>query len=94
VAGLRPVALAQPFWAILIVQSGSLRGTGDTRYPLRVNTSGIWAAVILGAIFVQTIGGGLAAIWSAFLITAPFTAYLMWRRFQQTISQKELAVSI
>ena len=93
-AGLRPVALVQPFFAILIVQSGALRGTGDTRYPLRVNTSGIWAAVILGAIIVQTFGGELAAIWSAFLLTAPLTAYLMWRRFQQTISQKELVAAI
>ena len=31
VPGLRVVALTQPFWAVLFVQSGALRGTGNTR---------------------------------------------------------------
>ena len=38
-AGLRIVALAQPFWAMLFVYSGALRGLGNTRFPLRVNQS-------------------------------------------------------
>lgn len=90
-AGLRPVALAQPFWAILFVQSGALRGTGDTRYPLRVNTIGIWIAVLLGGTLATSWGGGLATIWSAFLVTAPVTALLLWRRFQRTIRREDLA---
>jgi putative MATE family efflux protein len=87
-AGLRAIALTQPFWAIGMVQSGGLRGTGNTQYPLRVGTSGIWAAVILGAIFTYAVGGswGLVTIWSAFLFTAPVTAFLSWRKFRQTIN--------
>lgn len=86
-AGLRAIALTQPFWAIGMVQSGGLRGTGNTQYPLRVGTSGIWAAVILGAIFTYAVGGswGLVTIWAAFLFTAPVTAFLSWRKFRQTI---------
>ena len=90
-AGLRPLALTQPFWAVLFVQSGALRGTGDTRYPLRVNTIGIWVAVLLGGITALSVGGALTTIWSAFLVTAPLTAYLLWRRFQRTIHKEHLA---
>jgi putative MATE family efflux protein len=86
-AGLRAIALTQPFWAINMVQSGSLRGTGNTQYPLRVGTSGIWAAVILGGAITYLTQGqwGLVAIWGAFLITAPVTAFLTWRKFRSTI---------
>jgi putative MATE family efflux protein len=86
-AGLRAIALTQPFWAINMVQSGGLRGTGNTQFPLRVGTSGIWAAVILGALFVYVLGEewGLTPIWAAFLFTAPVTAFLTWRKFRQTI---------
>jgi MATE family multidrug resistance protein len=89
-AGLRPLALTQPFWAILFVQSGSLRGTGDTRFPLRVNTIGIWVAVLLGGALALTLGGGLATVWSAFLLTAPVSAFLLWRRFQRTIHEEHI----
>lgn len=84
--GLRVVALAQPFWAIGFVQAGALRGTGDTRFPLWVNTVGMWSAVGLGALLVYLFGGNLATIWSAFLLTSPVMAALMWWRFQRTIA--------
>ena len=84
-AGLRAIALTQPFWAISIVQSGGLRGTGDTHYPLRIGTAGIWGAVILGAVLLNTVGGGLTSVWGAFVVTSPITAFLAWRRFRQTI---------
>jgi putative MATE family efflux protein len=86
-AGLRAIALTQPFWAIGMVQSGGLRGTGNTQFPLRVGTSGIWAAVLLGAAASYLTGGqyGLIPIWSAFLITAPITSFLTWRKFRNTI---------
>jgi putative MATE family efflux protein len=86
-AGLRAIALTQPFWAINMVQSGGLRGTGNTQFPLRVGTSGIWAAVILGAIttYLTSKSFGLIPIWAAFLFTAPVTAFLTWRKFRSTI---------
>ncbi len=84
--GLRAVALLQPFWAVLFVQSGALRGTGNTGFPLRVSGTGIWLSVGLAFALESLFGGGLATIWVAFLLVAPFTAFLMWRRFQRTVA--------
>jgi MATE family multidrug resistance protein len=86
-AGLRAIALTQPFQAISMVQSGGLRGTGNTHFPLRVGTSGIWAAVLLGALltYLTQKQWDLIPIWAAFLVTTPVTAYLTWRKFRHTI---------
>jgi Na+-driven multidrug efflux pump len=86
---LRVVALTQPFWAVGMVQSGALRGTGDTRFPLMIGTLGIWSAVLLVWLVLTFVGGGLPAVWAAFLVTSPVTAFLTWRRFRQRI--RELA---
>jgi MATE family multidrug resistance protein len=79
-SGLRVVALAQPCWAILLVLAGALRGTGNTRFPLLANGGTIWLTVGLAWLLLSTIGGGLVAIWAAFLAIAPITAGLYtWR---------------
>jgi putative MATE family efflux protein len=83
--GLQVVALAQPFWAVLFVQSGALRGLGNTRFPLRVNATGIWLAVGLAYLLIEYIGGELNAVWGAFLIVSPGMAAILWWRFRQTI---------
>ncbi|MEX1021473.1 MAG: MATE family efflux transporter, partial [Litorilinea sp.] len=93
-AGLRPVALAQPFWAVFFVQSGAMRGTGNTGFPLRVNSTSIWVSVIIGAIGIQFFGLGLEAVWGSFLITAPITAVILWRKFQSTIQSGDLVTAI
>jgi putative MATE family efflux protein len=85
--GLRAIALTQPFWAISMVQSGGLRGMGNTQYPMRVGTAGIWGAVILGGLTLTFIGGGLTVIWGAFILTAPITAFLVARRFRTSIDE-------
>ena len=82
-AGLRVVALTQPFWALGFVNAGALRGTGNTQFPLRVNAVGIWTAVGLGAFFVNFVSPTLAAVWAAFMITSPVTSFLLWRRFRR-----------
>ncbi len=84
-AGLRAIALAQPFWAIGMVHSGGLRGMGNTQYPMRVGTAGIWGAVILGGLTLTYVGGELAVIWGAFIFTSPITAFLLSRRFRTSI---------
>jgi len=86
--GLWPLALTQPCWAITIVQGGALRGIGDTRYPLLVNTAGIWSAVLLGSLLVTIFSGSLATIWSAFLVTGPLSAWFIWRHFQRSITDQ------
>jgi multidrug resistance protein, MATE family len=79
-SALPVVALAQPCWAILLVLAGALRGTGNTRFPLLANGGTIWLTVGLAWLLLSTIGGGLIAIWAAFLAIAPITAALyIWR---------------
>ncbi|HEX5688986.1 MAG TPA: MATE family efflux transporter [Roseiflexaceae bacterium] len=87
-AGLRVVALAQPFWGVLFVQSGGLRGTGNTRFPLWTTGGGIWLSVGLSYALIQWIGGGLASVWAGFLILAPFMAALHWWRFRRTVREE------
>jgi MATE family, multidrug efflux pump len=86
-AGLRVVALAQPFWAIMFVQSGGLRGTGNTRFPLLVTGGGIWLSVAVAYLLLQTVGGGLVSVWAGFLVVAPFMAALHWWRFRRAIRE-------
>lgn len=86
-SALRAFALTQPFMAISMVQAGALRGTGDSKIPLRVGTTSIWVAVILGGILSYTTGGGLAVIWGAFVVTSPVNAFLLWRRFRSGINR-------
>jgi MATE family multidrug resistance protein len=87
VPGLRVLALTQPFWAILFVQAGALRGTGNTRYPLLVTGVSIWAAVGLAFVLLEMFGGGLVTIWAAFLALAPVMSFAMWRRFRRTVAE-------
>jgi MATE family, multidrug efflux pump len=86
-SGLRVVALAQPFWAIMFVQSGGLRGTGNTRFPLLVTGGGIWLSVLLGYLLIHTIGGGLNLVWAGFLAVSPFMATLHWWRFRRAVRE-------
>jgi len=84
--GMRVLAPTQPVWAIILVQSGALRGTGNTRFPLWVNTVGVWCAVVIGALLTYALDGGLVMIWSAFLLTGIGAALALWRRFQYTVA--------
>lgn len=88
-AGLRVVAVAQPFWAILMVLSGALRGTGDTQFPLVVGSGGLWLAVGIAALLQYLFRGGLPMIWSAYLIISPIIGALYWWRFQHTVRRIE-----
>ncbi len=85
VASLRVLSCAQPFWALLFVYSGALRGLGNTDFPMRVNASGIWLAVILGWGMVTIFHGGLALVWTAFLASSPLMAWLLYRRFHREV---------
>lgn len=85
-SGLRIIAFTQPFWAVSFVQAGALRGTGDTQYPLWVNTIAMWAAVGLSALLVWYVSSSMAAAWASFLLTAPLSAWLLWRRFHRVIT--------
>ena len=67
VAALRVVALAQPGQAIGIVLAGSLRGAGDTRFPMFTTALAMWAVRLPVAwIFGITLGFGLAGLGTTF----------------------------
>ncbi len=85
--GLRVMALTQPFWAINMTRAGALRGTGDTRFPLVISAISMWSAVLLVWLFLTFIGGSLALVWAAFLVTSPISATLTWRRFGARIRE-------
>ena len=80
---LIPLGLMQPIWGIGIVTSGALRGAGNTRFPLIMTTCMIWGTVVLAIITTTVFNAGLLVVWCGFLVTAPITAYLVWRRFRR-----------
>ncbi|MFQ5491811.1 MAG: MATE family efflux transporter [Phycisphaerae bacterium] len=62
----RMVALLQPVLAISIVYIGSLRGAGDTRFPLLITvTTLVLVRLPLGYLFGATFGWGLWGAWMA-----------------------------
>ena len=88
-AAMRVVALGQPFWAILFVFPGALRGAGNTRFPLVAGSGSIWLTVGIAAILLH-FGGGLPSVWAAFLATSPFVAALYWWRWRRLVREIEL----
>ena len=81
--GLRVIAFMQPLWAIGMVLSGALRGTSDTRFPMVVGSSGMWLSVGLAALLANQGAHNLGLIWAAFIVVAPFTSLLYWRRLKR-----------
>lgn len=80
---LRAIGLVQPAWAVGIVLSGALRGSGNTRFPLVVNATTIWAAVILGWVLIAVLGYGLVFAWLSFVAMAPIAAIAVVLRFRR-----------
>lgn len=93
VAAIRAVALAQPFWAMIFVQSGALRGLGNTTFPLRANTAGIWLTMGLAWLAVTYFNGGISHVWSAFLISSPLMAAFLWWRLRREVQTWRTAVT-
>ena len=83
VESFRVIALAQPFFAIGFVQSGALRGAGNTSFPLWANALGMWGAVGMAWVMTSYLGLGLVGAWSAYVVMSPLVALAMWRRFRR-----------
>jgi len=86
-AGLRVIALAQPFWAVLLVLAGALRSTGNTRFPLLATGSTVWLSVGLAFGLLASVGGGLVAVWAAFLVLAPALAAIYHWRWRRAVAE-------
>lgn len=86
---LRVMAFSMPPLAILFVNAGGLRGAGNTRAPLVIFGGGLWAIVLIAALLVNALGGGLTMVWAAFVALTPVMAWLMSRRFRATVHEFE-----
>jgi len=77
------IALSQPFQAIGQVLAGSLRGAGDTRFPMLATFTGIWLIRLpLGYLFGAILGWGLPGIYVANILDAAGRAAVNFLRFR------------
>ncbi len=79
---MRALAFSPAIWGLMLVFSGALRGTGDSRFPMIANSIDIWSGVILSFLIIQVLDLGLAAAWLSFAFIAPIPVVLMWRRMK------------
>jgi Na+-driven multidrug efflux pump len=77
---LRALTLSQPFWGITFVQAGALRGTGNSTFPLVVNSLWIWSTVLICWVAIQQFDAGLTGTWLVFSATVPVPLLLFQRR--------------
>lgn len=83
-SGLRVMAIGTPFWAIGFTYAGALRGTGDTRWPMWINSANIWSSVLLAMAVALALQGSLPWVWAAFIATSPIAPVLTVLRFRHT----------
>ena len=77
------IALAQPFQAIGHVLAGSLRGAGDTRFPMLATFTGIWLIRLpLGYLFGVILGWSLPGIYVANILDAAGRATVNYWRYR------------
>ena len=80
---LRIVSVSEPFFALSIILSGTLRGARDARYPMFVSLFCMWCIrVPLSPLLVYKAGLGLAGVWiamSADLVVRGIWCTLRWR---------------
>jgi putative MATE family efflux protein len=77
---IRALATSQPFWGLMMVYAGALRGTGDSRFPLYANSVFTWATVGACWVVVTQLDRGLGAAWMTFTLIAPLLLIVFrWR---------------
>jgi putative MATE family efflux protein len=82
-AALRVVALSQPFFGISNAFAGSLRGGGDTRFPMIAAVIGMWFVRLPVGWFVGIVlGFGLPGVYVSSVLDAALRSFLMWRRYR------------
>jgi len=81
---LRIVAIGQPFWAMSQVLAGSLRGGGDTRFPMVAALAGMWLIrVPVGYLAGIVLGFGLPGVFVSNCLDAAVRAGVSWLRFRE-----------
>ncbi len=83
VAALRVIALAQPAQALGIALAGSLRGAGDTRFPMVTTGLAMWAVRLPVAWFCGiTLGLGLPGVYLGWVLDAAALGLVTWLRYR------------
>jgi putative MATE family efflux protein len=82
-AALRIVALAQPGQALGMVLAGSLRGAGDTRYPMVTTGLAMWLVRLPVAWLLGIhLGFGLVGIYLGWVLDSFVLGFLSWWRYR------------
>ncbi len=83
-AGLKALAVGQPFFACSMVVAGALRGAGDTRFPMLVASLGMWAVRLPVAWwFAIELGWGLPGDFASFALGSAIEAAVMTWRYRR-----------
>ena len=78
------IGLACPIWSLPMVLSGSLRGAGDTRFPLYVTLIAGWLVrVPIGYVAGIVLGFGLAGVYIGVFADALIGASMVLWRYRQ-----------
>jgi putative MATE family efflux protein len=80
---LRIIALSQPLQALGQVMAGSLRGAGDTRFPMVATGISVWLVRLpLGWLFGVPLGMGLPGVYISNVLDAGVRAGANYWRFR------------
>ncbi len=80
---LKMIAFIQPFQAAQLILAGSLRGAGDTKWPLYSTIAGIWGIRISFAFFfIKIMNLGLIGAWLAICIDQIIRYIILYLRFK------------
>ena len=81
---IRIYAFSQPFLAIDHVLGGSLRGAGDTRYPMITTFIGVWLLrLVFGYILGVLFDMGIRGVWIAMTIDLAIRSVLYFVRYKR-----------
>jgi Na+-driven multidrug efflux pump len=82
-SALRVIALSQPLQALGQVMAGSLRGAGDTRFPMFATGLAVWLVRLpFGWLFGVGLGWGLPGVYISNVMDAGVRALANFLRFR------------
>jgi putative MATE family efflux protein len=88
-AALKVIAFSQPGQAFGMVLAGSLRGAGDTRYPMFTTAAAMWFVRLpLAWVLGITLGFGLVGVYAGWVVDTVVLSLLNWARYRTGKWQK------
>jgi putative MATE family efflux protein len=80
---IRALATSEAMWGLMMVYAGALRGTGDSRFPLYVNSVFTWTTVTACWVAITQFDRGLGFAWMMFTFISPFMIVLYRHRLNR-----------